>query len=244
MSRKALRLGAVAALLALVGIVLPLRVTLEQSEVVQTRMRRFDHARPSDFADGEVEGGLVRGAEGEPALSLPSEGVGAYTSGPIDLGMTATSLGAHWTVARDGSVAVLLRASDDGERWSDWHQLEGEAAAVHAVALFALDSASQSRTILRPLVSPATAQATIKPLGIVARAQWGADESLRFEKSSGRLGGEIWPEEVARVERIVVHHTAGPNVCASPEAYCQRRSVVAINDIYHFHNVANGWGDI
>src|ERR671936_81737 len=129
MSRKALRLGAVAALLALVGIVLPLRVTLEQSEVVQTRMRRFDHARPSDFADGEVEGGLVRGAEGEPALSLPSEGVGAYTSGPIDLGMTATSLGAHWTVARDGSVAVLLRASDDGERWSDWHQLEGEAAA-------------------------------------------------------------------------------------------------------------------
>ncbi|MCL4535478.1 MAG: N-acetylmuramoyl-L-alanine amidase [Bacteroidetes bacterium] len=121
-----------------------------------------------------------------------------------------------------------------------------EPPALHAVGLFAFDSASAppgSELHLR-LAPRDEAQAAIKPLGIVSRKQWGADERLRFEASGGPQRGLIWPEEVTSVEKIVVHHTAGPNVCSSPEAYCQRRSVIAINDIYYYHTVVNGWGDI
>jgi hypothetical protein len=280
MARRSLRIGA-AALVALAALVVPFRLTLEESWVVETRMRRFDHARRSDFADGRVEGGLaLGGTESDGRLFLPNAGAGAYTSPPLDLGISASSLGAHWTRAGVGSVALLLRASEDGAAWSEWQALEGEAAeeqgdrrrvlgklavglggrfaqyrlelradgaagpSVHGLDLFALDSATGGHRALRPRLATARARATIKPLGIVGRAQWGADESIRFEESAAGTGAKIWPEQVARVERIVVHHTAGPNVCASPEPYCQRRSVIAINDIYHFHTVGNGWGDI
>jgi hypothetical protein len=242
----------IVAAMALLAALLPLSPRVEWREVAETRMQRFDHAL----------------ATAEP-----------YTSPPIPLGLEATSLGAHWlqTRAPDGlGATVMLRASEDGLAWGEWHAVEGEAArpegdaervlgvpavglggrfaqyrvqpaagaAVQGVSLFALDSASRRRLEPRPALGPRTAAATIKPLGIVGRAQWGADESIRFERSADGGATKLWPEEVTRVEKIVVHHTAGPNVCASPEPWCQRRSVIAINDIYHFHTVGNGWGDI
>jgi len=121
----------------------------------------------------------------------------------------------------------------------------GPPPAIYAVSLFALNSATRpARAAWRVRLVPwREAAAAIKPLGIVSRQQWGADERLRFE-NTGQAGGEIWPEEVDAVEKVVVHHTAGPNVCSSPDVYCQRRSVVAINDIYYYHTVVNEWGDI
>ncbi|MBI2954706.1 MAG: N-acetylmuramoyl-L-alanine amidase [Chloroflexi bacterium] len=118
--------------------------------------------------------------------------------------------------------------------------------SVSAVSLFAIDSTSSTPTaeVRLQLVPKGAALAAIKPVGIVSRKQWGADESLRFAAAAGPDREDIWPEEVQDVEKIVIHHTAGPNVCSSIEEYCQRQSVAAINDIYYYHSVVNGWGDI
>jgi hypothetical protein len=118
------------------------------------------------------------------------------------------------------------------------------AASLSSIKLFALRSTPSSEASIQWHLGPQEALATIKPLGIVSRKQWGANESLRIGKGETEPQGKIWPEEVQKVEKIVVHHTAGANVCSSSEAYCQRRSVIAINDIYYYHTVVNGWGDI
>ncbi len=67
---------------------------------------------------------------------------------------------------------------------------------------------------------------------IVARAGWGADESLRFNAS----GGEKWPPAFAPVQKLIVHHTAGANNDHNPAA--------TIRAIYYYHAVTQGWGDI
>ncbi len=117
---------------------------------------------------------------------------------------------------------------------------------VSGLQLFLFDSSAPPvRSALHLRLRPrGQAEATIKPLGIVSRRQWGADERLRFTARPGQPPEDLWPEEVQSVEKIVVHHTAGANVCSSADSYCQRRSVIAINDIYYYHAVVNGWGDI
>jgi len=179
----------------------------------------------------------------------------------ISLALRTSPDGLAWTewrevegeggvAAGDGLTVFSAPAAADGARHLQYRialaSRGPELPAVRAVSLFALDSATaplRSEVRLR-LVPRGRAEATIKPLGIVSRRQWGADEGLRFEARAGQARGELWPEQVQAVEKIVVHHTAGANVCASPEVYCQRRSVIAINDVYYYHAVVNGWGDI
>lgn len=85
--------------------------------------------------------------------------------------------------------------------------------------------------------------AVVKPLNLVSRRDWGADESLRFEiAKEGRQ--ETWRREYALTTKVIVHHTGGSNVCASDKLYCQRRSVIAMNDTYYYHTVTLGLGDI
>lgn len=69
-------------------------------------------------------------------------------------------------------------------------------------------------------------------LGIVPRALWGADESLRLDGH----GDERWPEEYRPVGGVVLHHTLTPN----GERDARRR----LRGIYRFHAVERGWGDI
>jgi hypothetical protein len=265
-----------------VGAMLPLVPVLEMVGPVRTRLARRGHSRPDDFAAGETDPNLsVGGRDGAGWLALPSGGSGTYLSSPIDLGLVASSVAAHWVQDRAaGAVASLaVRTTRDGVVWDQWRELEGEGGtaadgklrvfgapasadgaryaqyrltlsappsvpfAVHGVELFGLDSATALRRGTRLRLVRPSALAAIKPLGITGRKQWGADESLRFG-ASDQPRGEVWPAELALVEKVVVHHTAGPNVCSSTDPFCQRRSVVAINDIYRYHTVANGWGDI
>lgn len=69
-------------------------------------------------------------------------------------------------------------------------------------------------------------------LYIISRSQWGADEGWRFDSS----GQEIWPTEYAKVDKIIIHHTAGSLGGAEPAA--------VIRGIYHWQTVSLGWGDV
>ncbi len=67
---------------------------------------------------------------------------------------------------------------------------------------------------------------------IISRAQWGADESLRFNAA----GDEEWPREFFPVQKLVVHHTAGRNADPDPAA--------TVRAIYYYHAVTRRWTDI
>jgi hypothetical protein len=64
------------------------------------------------------------------------------------------------------------------------------------------------------------------------RAQWGADEGLRFD----RRGKEIFVPTFYDVQALTVHHTAGANDDPDPAA--------TVRAIYRYHAVDNRWGDI
>lgn len=105
------------------------------------------------------------------------------------------------------------------------------------------------------------------PTGVISRTQWGANESLRYlsdnsitpqlvqldpdfyDKYAEELGysrvveadekGDKykWPLQYPeKVSKIVIHHTAGTNNLDNPTQ--------AIRDIYHYHAITRGWGDI
>ena len=78
---------------------------------------------------------------------------------------------------------------------------------------------------------PARASAYAQP-GVLRRADWGADESLRF----GSNGAETWPSAYYPVQKLIVHHTATQNNDPNPAA--------TVRSIYYYHAVTQGWGDI
>ncbi len=78
----------------------------------------------------------------------------------------------------------------------------------------------------------AAASGTADEPPIISRAQWGADELLRFDEQ----GREIWPPQYRAPQKIFIHHTAGSNTITDPAA--------AVRAIYYYHAVTRGWGDI
>jgi len=90
------------------------------------------------------------------------------------------------------------------------------------------DGVRVTRTVTRPL----SAQAAVSQPAVLSRAQWGADESLRFDGT----GKEIFPPAFYTTKKLIVHHTAGRNDDPDPAA--------TIRSIYYYHAVTQGWGDI
>ena len=66
----------------------------------------------------------------------------------------------------------------------------------------------------------------------LSRAEWGADESLRFDSN----GDEVWPPAFYQPQVMTVHHTATQNGDSDPAA--------TVRAIYEYHAVDQGWGDI
>jgi hypothetical protein len=75
------------------------------------------------------------------------------------------------------------------------------------------------------------AAATSQP-NIVSRAEWGADESKRFD-SGGR---EKWPPSFSPMQKAIVHHTAGRNNDPNPAA--------TVRAIYHMYAISRDFGDM
>ncbi|MBN1326026.1 N-acetylmuramoyl-L-alanine amidase [Candidatus Falkowbacteria bacterium] len=67
---------------------------------------------------------------------------------------------------------------------------------------------------------------------IIARKNWGAEESYRYDA----LGLPLWQEEYYTPKRFVIHHTAGENPDTNIES--------AIRAIFYWHSKIKGWGDI
>jgi hypothetical protein len=256
-SRRALlRLGLVLSATGLTPLAPPAPV-LETSEVVHTRSYRIDHdPGPADGATYcSPVFDLARYASSVGLHWVQDRSDGARPSLSLRTSVDDRTWGAWQEVEGEGGSREGERlrvfgtlASVGRARYAQYRiAWQGNAVGipVHRVSLFGIDSAeAPRRTVTRLLWAPAhEAAAAIKPLGIVSRQQWGANEGLRYGSEPGKVE-EIWPEEVTKVEKIVVHHTAGPNVCATGDLTCQRRSVDAINDIYYYHSVVNGWGDI
>jgi N-acetylmuramoyl-L-alanine amidase-like protein len=98
---------------------------------------------------------------------------------------------------------------------------------VRAVAINTTDG--PSRTLARS--SAAGGGGPLAGLCLRDRANWGADESLRFDAD----GNERWPPVFFAIQRLTVHHTAlDPG--SDPAA--------AVRAIYRYHAVDLGWGDI
>ncbi|PTM60037.1 N-acetylmuramoyl-L-alanine amidase [Desmospora activa] len=93
-------------------------------------------------------------------------------------------------------------------------------------------TASADTVSLASLLSEKAIAAVNRP-AIVSRAQWGADESLRYLPD----GSEDWPRQYATsVTHLAVHHTDTPNDDPNPEA--------RMRSIYYYHAKTRGWGDI
>jgi hypothetical protein len=80
--------------------------------------------------------------------------------------------------------------------------------------------------------TPTARGAAYSQPAVLRRADWGADESLRFDSS----GAEVWPAAYYPVQKLIVHHTATQNNDPNPAA--------TIRSIYYYHAVTQGWGDI
>ncbi|MBA4494156.1 cell wall-binding repeat-containing protein [Paenactinomyces guangxiensis] len=82
-----------------------------------------------------------------------------------------------------------------------------------------------------------SAEAAVNKPNVVSRANWGADESLRYDSNNQ----EVWPREYRTVTHMVVHHSATSNSDTDYES--------TIRAIYAFHakpkdQGGRGWGDI
>ena len=134
---------------------------------------------------------------------------------PVDAGRdgagthSATTYGA--VLAAADAVAVRVRSDRPISRLTVLAMRDGTA-----------------RTTSEPtLATPAAAAATTQP-PVRSRSEWGADESLRSGSPS-----------FAKVEKLIVHHTAGSNSYSSrAEAESQLRSIL------YFHTQTRDWSDI
>jgi N-acetylmuramoyl-L-alanine amidase len=164
-----------------------------------------------------------------------------------------THIALHWRGNRDARVRVAFRAQDGRFRRPQRVELDdaGEqrpgretwgavmvARKVTAVRVYS-DRPLSRLTVLwlqdrgaRVHERPLARSASYAQPAVLRRADWGADESLRFDSS----GNEIWPSAYYPVQKLLVHHTATQNNDPDPPA--------TVRSIYYYHAVTQGWGDI
>jgi putative cell wall-binding protein len=97
------------------------------------------------------------------------------------------------------------------------------------VTIVALDS-HEEVGVADPPSSSALAATGQPP--IITRAEWGANESLRFTSQ----GLEMWPRVFEPVQKIVIHHSAGSNYDPNPAA--------TVRAIMHLDAITKGWSDM
>jgi hypothetical protein len=144
-----------------------------------------------------------------------------------------------------------------------------KSTSLLALAEPTLVPASTIRTTVKtPVRATKKTTTSVGKLKIISRAEWGADESLRLLSSSGQNEAKLiqmeddyytkyadelkesrrvetdengnkltWPLSYPEsVKKIIVHHTATTKNLDDPAQ--------AIRDIYVWHTLSKGWGDI
>lgn len=180
-------------------------------------------------------------------------------AGPVVSSFPIDHLGVIWDVAGEPAGHAADEAAGHGEvrfrvagTWGTWQPLDEDGAAGPGQWASALvpggdAEAYQVRGLPADAVAPrAVALNTTdgprvevgrRPAGAqavptcVSRAEWGADEGLRFKSDK-----EIWPTEFHPAQTMTVHHTVTANDDPTPAA--------TVRAIYRYHAVDRGWGDI
>jgi len=173
----------------------------------------------------------------------------------------AVIVGLAWTPAGDASPTATIRfRTADG--WGEWQEVEmmdlgeGQVTSDGMIAMGAdrlevrltgLDeapvTAAEVMLVDPPEAAPATApqeatlsgttaglQATVARPAMFSRAQWGASEVLPY--------ADCEPNYAVRLQRFVVHHTAGTN------SYNAGDSPRIIRGIQAYHVGGRGWCDV
>lgn len=182
-------------------------------------------------------------------------------SSVIELPLIASHVALHWRGAPEANVSVAFSSDgqafssdepvehDDSGRGNnasvahDDHVFGGVMWTQNArfarvtsdrpIAQFtvvAIDAHAVHKTIAEP--SAHAASAAVEQPSVLARAGWGADESLRLDQN----GEQIWPPEFYPIQKLTVHHTAGKNDDPDPAS--------TVRAIYYYNAVTKGWGDI
>lgn len=197
------------------------------------------HAGP----DPGVRAGTVTGAVTrlvERSLPFAARNVAVYWEGHPDAKVTIAFSrdGQHFGKPIDVGRDELGEARADGRTYGS--MLTTRSATAVRVrssepirSLTVLGLRDRVREILAPLLPPETVEpAPAARPAIASRAEWGADESLRFRAD----GTEKWTPQFAPITKLIVHHTDTPNGDRNPAA--------TIRAIYHYHAITQDWGDI
>ncbi|MGH2748507.1 MAG: N-acetylmuramoyl-L-alanine amidase [Actinomycetota bacterium] len=168
---------------------------------------------------------------------------------PVDPDFPIDYVGLSWVSG--GEPSIRFR---HGERWGPWDhahvddiprtagrtfsrlvygadadafQVRGRNVDVRVTAINTTDGP-------RPFVweTPEAGASHILQPPIVSRAEWGANESLRFDKD----GKEKCRRTFHPTQKLIVHHTVTANDDPDPAA--------TVRAIYRFHTIDRGWCDI
>jgi hypothetical protein len=129
--------------------------------------------------------------------------------------------GAPIPVSGDARFAQY-RASGNGDALLHVHLTFMDVTDLNAGPLARLANDLQNAIAMAGL---SYASAAVGPSKILTRQDWAADESLMK-----------WTPEYKRVQKAIVHHTAGDDGGTNVAA--------TIRAIYYFHAITRGWGDI
>jgi hypothetical protein len=171
----------------------------------------------------------------------------------VRLGFSARNVALHWAGAPDAQVKVTFSAdgkaygppADAGRDEVGEQRANGRTYGLLLTAAEARFVRVTSDRLLpdlkivaiadgAPTVSrhPAAKAAASGIPAILSRADWGADESLRYDAA----GKEKWSPAFNPIQKAIVHHTDTQNGDPDPAA--------TIRSIYYYHAVTQGWGDI
>ncbi len=197
---------------------------------------RLGPAGPVDVRAGEVE---VAGLAHQRILELPLEASHValrWTGAPeahvrIAFGRSRDAFGEVVDVTVDHDARGAADEAFSGVIWTGGGRFARVTTdrVIDTLSILAMDAGHRPPG---PRGGGAVADAAVPMPPIISRAEWGANESYRF--NSG--GYEMFAPDFQPLQKVIVHHTAGRNNDPDPEA--------TIRAIYYMHAIERGYRDI
>jgi hypothetical protein len=149
----------------------------------------------------------------------------------VAFGQTSNELGEEVPIELDGEATPAGETTESPVLWTGGARFARVTTdqPLGNVKVTAIDSTDRRPGLH---IAPPVASAAVGQPTIISRADWGANESYRFDSG----GHELFPPGYFPLQKAIVHHTAGRNNDPDPEA--------TIRAIYYFQAVGKRWGDI
>ncbi len=199
------------------------------------------------FAPVET-GGPIPVTAGDVRISVDGEEI-------VALPFAASHVALHWPGVPDALVTVAF--SQDGQNFGAATEVDhdevgdragstetyGNVLVAHGarfvrvtsdrpladVTVVTLDSRVDEPAVVG---NGSTVSASVGQPTVITRAGWGANESFRFDNQ----GLELWPRVFQPVQKVVIHHTAGPNDDPDPAA--------TVRSIMYYDAITKEWSDM